>query len=264
MVTRRYVRLLKPSTSPSPSSVSAATWIGAGDNTTEPPPRALSPAASTTSADTTTRSRSIRSAGTGPSATRNRPSGPVTARWGSVHAVGSGQRPSATERVTTTGAEATGAPDEYFAVPSNTSSSPIPAQGADGRTSTEKRGNTNGRTSNATSSRSAPLCQATRHVPLGASASSGNDDAATPQSPAAPRSSSTVTPCGSTTVQRPGRPSSGDSSVRRSIALRNSTVWPGRYSGRSVITWTSAGEYSGSGASTVASPYGAASVARST
>src|SRR5690606_9656130 len=97
-------------------------------------------------------------------------------------------------------------------------------------------------------------CHVTDHVPVCAPLSSGNVPATTPQSPAGAFSSSSTSLLELFTTHLPGRPSIGARSRARSTTARNFTTFPGSYSGRSVSTWTRAGEYSGSSTSSASLP----------
>jgi hypothetical protein len=75
--------------------------------------------------------------------------------------------------------------------------------------STLKRGSVNGSTRKTCSPEASPLTQRTFQSPLCAPESSGKLPEATPPRPAGARSSRSVSPLGSVTIQVPGRPSSG-------------------------------------------------------
>ncbi|HEX3473579.1 MAG TPA: hypothetical protein VHT91_00985 [Kofleriaceae bacterium] len=113
VATRRYSRLLKLSTRPSPSSVTADAWMPSWLSSTLAAPTARSPAGSTAEIRAVSVTRPCRSSGTAGSARSNRPLAEVWARRGSswsCHPAGAGQSP-VMPQATSSAAAATGAPE---------------------------------------------------------------------------------------------------------------------------------------------------------
>ena len=90
VLTRTNRRLLKPCTSPSPSSVTAATWMPSCESSTLATPSTRSPAASTALMRAVTVTRPTRSAGTAGNGTSKRPAAVATTAAGSLSGVHSG------------------------------------------------------------------------------------------------------------------------------------------------------------------------------